>query len=269
MERAQEKDRKRRQAAATCQRLDSFLVPNRARDQLVTPDPDFTQLVAVDDQLTPTSGECCSDSVKRVGSSSTATYVESLRNTCCEVYENEAQRVAVAGGNQQCHHANTSDHDLVDDIGKLFFKAKSPVDFCKSMQALGAAEKYNLLTNHKKPRADQVFPPTCIGGRNRAFRPVWLSEHPWMVYSEQVDGVFCIACGIFVAKVSKGKFVCKPFVIGTRKEKNQRSTGSAYTIIKPLSKLMTSSEPWRIQILPLLHSRTPAGRPMSRVIVLS
>ena len=32
-----------------------------------------------------------------------------------------------------------------------------------------------------------------------------------MVYSEQVDGVFCIACGIFAAKVSKGKFVCKPF----------------------------------------------------------
>ena len=31
-----------------------------------------------------------------------------------------------------------------------------------------------------------------------------------MVYSEQVDGIFCTACGIFGAKVSKGKFVCKP-----------------------------------------------------------
>ena len=73
MGRSQEKDRKRRQAAATCQRLDGFLVPKRARDQLVTPDPDFTQ-VAVDDQLTPTSSECCNGSVERVGSSSTATY---------------------------------------------------------------------------------------------------------------------------------------------------------------------------------------------------
>ena len=149
MGRSQEKDRKRRQAAATCQRLDGFLVPKRASDQLVTPDPEFTQLVAVDDQLTPTSSECCSGSVERVGSSSTATYVEPLRNTCCEVHDNEAQRAGVDGGNQQCHHANTSDHDLVDDIGKLFFKTKSPVDFCKSMQALSAAEKYNLLTNHK------------------------------------------------------------------------------------------------------------------------
>ena len=32
------KDRKGRQAAATCQRLDGSLFPKRARDQLVTPD---------------------------------------------------------------------------------------------------------------------------------------------------------------------------------------------------------------------------------------
>ena len=125
----QERDRKRRQAAAKCQRLDGFLVPKRAHDQCFTPDPDFTQLVAVDDQLTPTSSKCCSGSVERVGSSSTDTYVGPLRNTCCEVHDNEAQPAGVAGENQQCCHANTSDHDLVDDIGKLFFKAKSPVNF--------------------------------------------------------------------------------------------------------------------------------------------
>ena len=137
------------------------------------------------------------------------------------------------------------------------------------MQTLSAVEKYNLLPNHKMPRADQVFPPTCIRGRNQAFRPIWLSEHPWMVYSEQVDGVFCISCGIFVAKVSKGKFVWKPFRDWNKKGAKARSTSSAYTIFKPLSRLITSSEPCRIQILPLLHSRTPAGRLMSLVIVLS
>ena len=122
MGRSQEKDRKGREAAATCQRLDGFLVPKRARDQLVTPDPDSTQLVAVDDQPTLTFSECCSGSVERVGSSSTATYVEPLHNTCCEVYDNEAQHAGVAGGNQQCHHANTSDHDLVNDIAKLILR---------------------------------------------------------------------------------------------------------------------------------------------------
>ena len=61
MGRSQEKDRKRRQAAATCQRrrLDGFLFPKRACDQLVTPDSDFTQPVAEYHQLTPTSSECC------------------------------------------------------------------------------------------------------------------------------------------------------------------------------------------------------------------
>ena len=43
-----------------------------------------------------------------------------------------------------------------------------------------------------------------------------------MVYSEQVDGVFCIACGIFVAKVSKGKFVCKPFRDWNKKGKKAK-----------------------------------------------
>ena len=32
-----------------------------------------------------------------------------------------------------------------------------------------------------------------------------------MVYSEQVDGAFCVACAIFCADPSKGVFVTKPF----------------------------------------------------------
>ena len=32
-----------------------------------------------------------------------------------------------------------------------------------------------------------------------------------MVYSEEVDGAFCIACAIFSAPLSRGKFVAQPF----------------------------------------------------------
>ena len=192
-----------------------------------------------------------------------------MRNTCCEVHDNEAQRAGVAGGNQQCHHANTSDHDLVDDIGKLFFKAKSPVDFCKSMQALSATEKYNLLTNHKKPRADQVFPPTCIRGRNRAFRLVWLSEHPWMVYSEQVDGVFCIACGIFVAKVSKGKFVCKPFRDWNKKGEKAKDHEQCLYHHQAIGRADNFKRTLENPDTTITAQSDTHGRPMSRVIVLS
>ena len=181
----------------------------------------------------------------------------------------EAQRAGVAGGNQQCHHANTSDHDLVDDIGKLFFKAKSHVDFCNSMQAQGAAEKYNLPTNHRKPRADQVLPPTCIGGRKQAFRPVWLSEHPWMVYSEQVDGVFCIACGIFVAKVSKGKFVCKPFRDWNKKGEKAKEHEQCLYHHQAIEQADDFERTLENPDTTITARRTPAGRPMSRVIVLS
>ena len=38
-----------------------------------------------------------------------------------------------------------------------------------------------------------------------------------MVYSEQVDGAFCIACAIFSAHPSKGKFVTKPFRVWNKK----------------------------------------------------
>ena len=38
-----------------------------------------------------------------------------------------------------------------------------------------------------------------------------------MVYSEQVDGTFCVACAIFCADTSKGKFVIEPFRVWNKK----------------------------------------------------
>ena len=85
------------------------------------------------------------------------------------------------------------------------------------MQTLTAAQKYNLLKYHKEPHKDYVFPTQYLGGCNRSFRHVWLTEHPWMVYSEQVDGVFCIACAIFCANPLMGKFVTEPFRVWNKK----------------------------------------------------
>ena len=38
-----------------------------------------------------------------------------------------------------------------------------------------------------------------------------------MVYSEAVDGVFCIACAVLCADPSKGKFVVQPFRLWHKK----------------------------------------------------
>ena len=116
-----------------------------------------------------------------------------------------------------------------DDIGEIFINTESPAKFTEAVHSLTAAQKYSLLTKHKMPHKNQIFPTKYIGGCNRSFRYVWLEEHPWMAYSEQVDGVFCIPCAIFCADSSKGYFVSKQFSIWNKKsEKTKEHTHSLY-----------------------------------------
>ena len=115
------------------------------------------------------------------------------------------------------------------DIGIIYSKATSPADFSAAVHSLTVAEKYELLTNHKIPHKDHAFPTQHVGGCNRSFKPAWLSLHPWMVYSEQVDGVFCIICAIFCTDLSKGSFVNKPFHAWNKKsEKAKEHENSLY-----------------------------------------
>ena len=100
---------------------------------------------------------------------------------------------------------------LYTDIGDVYATCSTTEDFCKAVSSLSPAQKYHLLKNHKKPKETQSFPTTFIGGCNRSFHPKWLHDHPRMVYSEVVDGIFCIACTLFCCAESKGKFVTQPF----------------------------------------------------------
>ena len=103
------------------------------------------------------------------------------------------------------------------DIGDIFVRAKSSADFCISVRGLTIAQKYELMKNHRKPGTNHVFPTQYLGGCNRSFRQVWLTEHLWMVYSELVDGAFCIACAIFSAHPLGDKFVIQPFRVWNKK----------------------------------------------------
>ena len=115
------------------------------------------------------------------------------------------------------------------DIGTIYSTAKSPADFSATVHSLTVGEKYKLLTSHKIPSKDHTFPTQHVGGCNRSFRPAWLSLHPWMAYSEEVDGVFYISCAIFCTDLSKGIFVNKPFrVWNKRSEKAKEHESSLY-----------------------------------------
>lgn len=197
MGRREQKERERKRAAAACQSLEKFL-PRKKR---TAEDNGGVHLQSAGDTL-PTSS-----SVSLLSSESTAAPI---------IQPCSHKEVRTGHHPETCHQHSGGDCTSVD-IGDILSQAKSSREFCKAMQALTIAQKYYLLTNHKQPHKDHVFPTQYFGGCNRSFRHVWLSEHPWMVYSEQVDGAFCVACAIFCADPSKGKFVTEPFRVWNKK----------------------------------------------------
>ena len=101
---------------------------------------------------------------------------------------------------------------LAADIGNIFVRAKSSEEFCSAVHGLTITLKYKLLKNHRKPGSNLVFPIQYLGRCNRSFLAGRQKEHPWMVYSELVDGAFCIACKIFSAHPLRRKFVIQHFL---------------------------------------------------------
>ena len=118
---------------------------------------------------------------------------------------------------------------LVLDIGEIYSEAKIPAEFNATILSLTAAQKYELMTKHKVPHKNHIFPTQYLGGCNRSFQFKWLSENPWMVYSEKVDGAFCIVCAMFCSDPSKGYLVSKLFRLWNKKsEKAKEHVQSKY-----------------------------------------
>ena len=61
-------------------------------------------------------------------------------------------------------------------------------------RSLTAECKYNLLVNRFKLGADYSFPK---GSSRRAFHYRWLMNFPWLAYSKQENGGFCLPCVLF------------------------------------------------------------------------
>ena len=162
--RPQRRALKRKQAASTCYRLDLVIPPKKSARSL-----------ECDTAASPheSSGVSCCDAPARAPSLSAEIPSTSKESSSPEV--------------TMCFP--------LADLGRLYQMSS----FYTTINSLSPSEKYNLLTNHKKPSRQHQFPTTYIGGCNRSFRPSSLEEHPWMVYSEMVDGVFCIYCALFLS----------------------------------------------------------------------
>ena len=80
--------------------------------------------------------------------------------------------------------------------------------------SISANTRYSLLTNHFQPSADYNFPK---GASGRSFQYQWLQSFPWLVYSKQEDGGFCLPCVLFASagyrRSSPGVLVSRPLTV--------------------------------------------------------
>ena len=72
------------------------------------------------------------------------------------------------------------------------------------------AHRYSLLTDHFQPSVNYNFPK---GASRRSFQHQWLQSFPWLVYSKQEDGGFCLPCVLFASHSYHG---CSPGVLVSR-----------------------------------------------------
>ena len=64
-----------------------------------------------------------------------------------------------------------------------------------------SAERYYLLTNHFHPLPDYSFPK---GEKGHTFQYRWIHLFPWLVYSKQENGGYCLPCVLFASTGYQG-----------------------------------------------------------------
>ena len=82
---------------------------------------------------------------------------------------------------------------------------------------LSAESKYNLVRNQFKPSIDFAFPKSSNG---RTFQYRWLMQFPWLVYSKEESGGFCLPCVLFASSGYRGSdpgvLVNRPLTVFTK-----------------------------------------------------
>ena len=73
-------------------------------------------------------------------------------------------------------------------------------DYVGSTISVSDSDKYQLRVNHFKPTSDFKFPKSANG---RSFQFRWLHLYPWLAYSKQKNGGFCIPCVLFATRASR------------------------------------------------------------------
>ena len=108
--------------------------------------------------------------------------------------------------------SSSEDHEVEPateyDIGKILESNVSLHDISRDM-------KYKILTLEVNPDVSCYPRRLYNSGSSRQFQPAWKKQHPWLHYSNHLDGIFCHASAFFapdkVSGQTPGQFVTKPF----------------------------------------------------------
>lgn len=200
MGRKEQRERDRKRAASSCVRLDSlgFCSAKRTKPAGAGTDNDSGK-----EELGPkNSKDLLVVDPPEQGPSGAGT-------STADVPVRQEKVIVAPSTSSACSLLQTTSQN---DIGAIFRRAGAEAgEQCeKAVDQLSDGEKYALLKHHRCP-PDQL-PSSFLGGCKRSFQKSWLQEYPWMVYSNAVDGAFCISCALFCPnRCAKGQFVNVPF----------------------------------------------------------
>ena len=66
--------------------------------------------------------------------------------------------------------------------------------FINTHSNITSADKFNLLTHHFRLPPQYCFPK---GPKGRSFQHRWLEVFPWLIYTKQENGGYCLPCVLF------------------------------------------------------------------------
>ena len=265
MGRPQQQERERKKAAKTCQKLDNLFLPcpvakkrktcsaddrtqpqdkkisvevdaDKVENMPVMQDKEERMVVSMHDHPSHSDEgethqvceveEALETEINTDDGSLTAAFGSTPTSTSREALATLLQHPttsAVVGTNVEVLHTTAN------DIGSIVTASQSTMEIAEKIKNLLPGEKYALLKYHTVPSGTHSFPTTFLAGCNRSFKIGWLKEYPWMVYSQIMDGTFCIACTLFcTARITKGDFVNRPFRKWHHKSKCKTHQQSLY-----------------------------------------
>ena len=101
--------------------------------------------------------------------------------------------------------------------------------------------KYDIILKHKKPAENFIFPAEK---NKRPFVRNWLTEFPWVAYSEKLNGCFRVPCVLFYHEVPNGNALTKNLYSGPltgfsknahkRLAHHQKKTGTTHQKTVPI-----------------------------------